>query len=178
MVGRLTEEKRFIDGFQALALLRTQWPNLRLRLVGGGTMFGELQALRRSLQLEEAIEMTDFVPPPRVRGYIDAASIVLVPSRYESFGLVALDAAMRGRPVVASDVMGLKEVVVRGKTGLLVAPESPNLIAEAVDLLLSDPARMVAIGRHAADRAWEQFSIQTTARQYLEMYNRVVCSVG
>ena len=85
--------------------------------------------------------------------YYRAADVVVVPSRSESFGLVALEAAACGIPVVASAVGGLLSLVDDDVTGLLVEGRDPSDFAEAIDALLADPARLAAMGAAAHQRA-------------------------
>ena len=174
MVGRLTEEKCFDVAFHALKILIKNRSDIKLRLVGGGFLYQDLLRLKEELGLDPWIEMTDYVPPYKVRQYIDEASLILVPSYYESFCLVALEAALRSRPVVASSVYGLKEVIEHEKTGLLIEPKNPLLLAETIEKLLSSPQKMVEMGDAARQRALELFSIETTAKNYLEMYRSLL----
>jgi D-inositol-3-phosphate glycosyltransferase len=104
--------------------------------------------------------------------YYRAADVVLVPSRSESFGLVALEAAACGIPVVASDVGGLRSVVRDGVTGLLVPSRDHEAFARAVRGLLADPPRAIAMGTCAAERA-SAYSWRATARAVREAYDRV-----
>lgn len=174
MVGRLTEEKCFNIAFHAMDILRKIRPDMTLRLVGGGPLYQELLDLKQSLQLDPWIEMTNFVPPDQVRHYIDEASLILVPSSYESFSLVALESALRARPVIASSVCGLKEVVSCGKTGVLIEPKNPVALFKAIDTLLSAPEQMTQMGWNGYQRATQLFSIETTAKNYLDMYHQIL----
>jgi glycosyltransferase involved in cell wall biosynthesis len=174
MVGRLTDEKCFDIGFRALQRVRQKRPHLKMRLVGGGALDRDLRQLKQTLDLDSAIEMIHFVPHHEVDRFIDAASLVLIPSSYESFSLVALQSAMRERPVIASRVYGLKEVVVPDQTGWLIDPKSPSLLADAIDALLNDPAKMIAMGKAAWQRAVQLFSIERAAEDYLAMYEKVL----
>ena len=116
--------------------------------------------------------MPGFVPPKKVEDFIDQSTLVLIPSSYESFSLVALEAALRGRPVVASRVSGLKEVIEDQKTGLLVEPQNPPVLAAAIDTLLSHPLQMEQMGKAAFERASRLFNIETTTTNYLKMYEQ------
>ena len=175
MIGRLSGEKCFDVGLQALKIVRNTYPDATLCLVGGGDQWDSLVKLRRDLALDGAVEMTGSVPPDQVSHYIDKACIVLIPSSYESFCLVALESAMRARPVIASDVYGLKEVVEHGKTGLLVEPQNPEALAEAIGILFGQKERRVEMGTYAQMRASQMFTMEQCARSYLEMYeNRPV----
>ena len=116
--------------------------------------------------------MPGFISPHDVHDFFDRSTLVIIPSSYESFSLVALEAALRGRPVVASGVLGLKEVVEDGKTGLLVEPENPSALAAAIHTLLSNPLQMEQMGKAAFERASHLFNIETTTNNYLRMYER------
>lgn len=104
-----------------------------------------------------------------------AADVVAVPSRSESFGLVALEAAACGRPVVAASVGGLATLVEHGRTGLLLASREPNEWARALAQLLAHPGRAAAMGRAAAARSrhygWRQ-AAHALARVYAEVTTR------
>jgi glycosyltransferase involved in cell wall biosynthesis len=91
---------------------------------------------------------------------LNDVTLVLVPSRYEAFGLTALEAAQMARPVVATRVGGLPEVVVDGKTGLLVEPDDPVALARAIVTLLQDRGRAERLGRAARERARHAFSLE------------------
>lgn len=95
------------------------------------------------------------------------SDIVIVPSRYEEpFGLVALEAAWAGRAVVASDVGGLREVVERNVSGLLVPPEDPAALAAATCRLLDDPAARARMGAAARLRAETEFGFEAMVDAY------------
>ena len=98
-----------------------------------------------------------------------AADVVLVPSRSESFGLVALEAAACGIPVVASAVGGLLNIVHDGVTGLLVDGRDPDRYARAIDQLLADPAGAATMGAAAAVRA-RRFTWSFTAARLRRLY--------
>jgi D-inositol-3-phosphate glycosyltransferase len=104
------------------------------------------------LGIAERIEWVPPQPHGALSSYYRAADVVLVPSRSESFGLVALEAAACGTPVVASPVGGLRTLVVDGSTGF-VRPRTADAFAEAATELIGDPVRADEMGRRAAARA-------------------------
>jgi len=106
----------------------------------------------RQLGIAERIEWVPPQPHGALSSYYRAADLVLVPSRSESFGLVALEAAACGTPVVASPVGGLRTLVVDGSTGL-VRPRTADAFAEAATALIGDPVRADEMGRRAAAHA-------------------------
>ena len=101
--------------------------------------------------------------------YYSAAEMVVVPSHYESFGMVALEAMACGTPVIATRVGGLARLVQNGRTGFVVPDSNPQLLAEAIERLVRDPALRARIGqegtRYAQRFAWERIS-----RRVLKLY--------
>ncbi len=96
--------------------------------------------------------------------------VLAVPSRYEGFGLVAVEAMLAGVPVIASRVGSLPEVV--GDAGRLVAPEDPEALAEALISLLEDPDRRAEFGRRGAQRARDRFGLERMCGQTLDVWRR------
>jgi D-inositol-3-phosphate glycosyltransferase len=101
--------------------------------------------------------------------YYRSADVVLVPSRSESFGLVALEAAACGVPVVAAAVGGLTSIVMDGKTGFLVEGRDPRDYAAAVSQLLVDPVGAATLGARAAQHA-RRYTWSMTAARLRRMY--------
>nr|MBA3655580.1 glycosyltransferase [Actinomycetota bacterium] len=119
----------------------------------GDDELARVRALVGSLGLNDRVV---FVPPQRhelLSTYYRAADVVLIPSRSESFGLVALEAAACGTPVVASAVGGLTTLVDHGETGFLVEGRDPAAFAGRVAEIIDDPALAAAFGRRATQRA-------------------------
>src|SRR5207244_8567887 len=110
------------------------------------------------LGLLNCIEFLGSVPPEKVAHLIDEATLVVMPSRLEGFGLVALEAALMARPVVAARVGGLPEVVLHEQTGLLVAANDSQALAQAIVRLLEYPNIARQMGRAARDWARQKFN--------------------
>lgn len=165
-VGRLQPLKGAEIAVKALALTRTPAArNARLMIVGGpsgpdgASTLSELQRLVADLNLTRQVIFVPPQPHHLLPAYYRAADMCLVPSRSESFGLVALEAAACGIPVVASDVGGLSDNVTDGVTGLLVSDRSPERFAACIDRILDDPILALRLGSggcvHAADHTWD-----------------------
>lgn len=164
-VGRIQPLKGANLAVRALALLRSSAGRAaRLLIVGGPsgpagerTVAG-LHRLVADLGLGDRVRFVPPQPHHQLSSYYRAADVCVVPSRSESFGLVALEAAACGTAVVASDVGGLRDNVIDGVTGLLVDDRRPETFAAHVDRLLDDPqlARRLGDGGcvHAADHTW------------------------
>jgi D-inositol-3-phosphate glycosyltransferase len=160
-VGRIQPLKGLDVAIRALAELADRCPDAFLVVVGGPSGPSGQAEVDRLHGLVAQLGLTDrvrFVPPQPhelLSTYYRAADVCVVPSRSESFGLVALEAAACGTPVVAAAVGGLTSLVDDGRTGFLVAGRSPGAVAAAVAEVLCDPVRAADLGRRAAIRAQE-----------------------
>lgn len=171
--GRLEEQKGCDVAIDALARLSATRPGLRLHLAGRGS---QAQALRRRAERHGIVDRVRFlgvISGDDMRAQIEAASVVLVPSRsIEGFAMIALEAAHLARPVVASRVGGLAETVVDGRTGVLVPPDDSDRLATAIDDLLADPNHAAELGRTARTRA-SRFDVDACADAYAEIYREL-----
>ena len=154
-VGRLIPIKGHIVLLRAFARAREQVPGLELEIAGRGPLEPALRALSRELGLAEAVRFLGYVSP--IYEAIERASIIVVPSLGEGFGMVALEAMERARPVIAAEIGGLGELVRHGETGLLVPPAEVEPFARAIVELATDPARASAMGEAGRRRALERF---------------------
>jgi glycosyltransferase involved in cell wall biosynthesis len=155
-VGRLVPIKGFDLLLRAFALARAEVPELTLELAGGGPLDGELRASAPS-----GVTFLGRVAP--VEEVYERNAIVVVPSRGEGFGMVALEAAERGRAVIASDVGGLPEIVADGETGVIVPSEDVDALARAIVVLARDEELVRQYGHAARRRALDQFSAGAAA---------------
>lgn len=173
-LGRLTSEKGFDTAVVSFASVLDQIPNAHLIIAGDGPERPSLEETAQTLGLETAVEFLGWVPPDRVPTLINEVTLVLVPSRYEGFGLSALEAAHMARPVVACRTGGLPEVVLDGETGLLVEPDDPPALARAIVRLLQDRELAEQLGRAARKRTRHLFSLDRCVDNYESLYNRLV----
>ena len=172
-VGRIQPLKGVDLAVRTLAEL--DHPRARLVVVGGpsgvdgSTELARVHSMVRALGLEDRVH---FVAPQvheALAAYYRAADVVLVPSRTESFGLVALEAAACGTPVVAADVGGLRSIVADGTTGYLVPTRDPSDYADRVARILGDPEGTAAMRREAVARSG-RFTWSITAARLRRLY--------
>jgi glycogen(starch) synthase len=165
--GRLVYEKGLHDVLRALPRLRRRHPGLRLLVAGEGPQADDLRAQAKALRLGRAVEWLGFVEPARLAALTAAADCALVPSIYEPFGMVALEAAAAGTPLVVADTGGLREFVRHDATGLRFAAGDVGGLADAVSLVLRDEVlarRLARAGRAAlAGYAWAAIAVRTVA---------------
>ncbi len=171
-VGRLVPIKGHDVLLRALAAARERIPALTLEIVGDGPLRERLEQLAGELGIAEAVTFSGWLSP--VTSAYERAAFAVVPSLGEGFGMVALEAAERGRAVVASAVGGLPEIVEDGRTGLLVAPGDAQALARALVELAGDPERREQMGADARGRALAEFSLDRCADRIDELYRAVI----
>lgn len=183
-VGRIQPLKGTDVAVKALAALGRK--DATLLIVGGASgtegerEIARVRALIDTHGLGDQVRFVEPQPHHILSTYYRAADVVLVPSRSESFGLVALEAAACGTPVVANAVGGLLTIVEHGRTGFLVADRQPDVFARHIANILDDPALSARLSVQAAERArgytWS-FAAARLRRAYADLTarNRVVC---
>jgi glycogen synthase len=171
-VARLEQEKGVDLALQAFALLVDRFPQARLLIAGDGSNRRDLEYLAARLRVTDAMEFLGWVPPHDVPRLMESAAIVVIPSRHEGSGLVALEAALMARPVIATRVGGLLESVVHRQTGLLVAPHDPAAFADALAYLLDHPAVAIQMGEAGRFRVLTTFSLTACVDAYDRLYRR------
>ena len=176
-VGRITEQKGLTYLLEAMVRVRERLPEARLLIVGDsqdGREQYKTQLLRRweSLGLQDTVLFTgvrDDVP-----AVMRAIDLFVMGSLWEGFGLVFLEAMAAGRPIVATRVSAVPEVVQEGATGLLVPPRDPEALAEAMLALLNDRERAQQMGAAGSIRLKEQFTedkmVESVEQLYAELW--------
>jgi glycogen(starch) synthase len=166
--GRLEWEKGFSTLLRAVPALRERHPGLRVVVAGAGSYRPALARLRDELALAD-VELPGRLDPADLSALLAAADVVVVPSRYEPFGLVALEAMACGTCVVATRTGGLTETVRDGVTGRLVDVGDVDALASTVHELLVDPDRRARLARAGLDAARRQ-GWDEVARRVLDVY--------
>ncbi|MDT7726028.1 MAG: glycogen synthase [Actinomycetota bacterium] len=168
--GRLEWEKGVQDLLAALPRIRRSRPGTRLVIAGKGRHLDELIKQARRLRVRRAVDFVGHLTDRELRAVLAAADAVVLPSRYEPFGIVALEAAAAKAPLVASTAGGLGEVVIDGETGLAFTPGDVDALAGAVEAVLDDELAAsrraaAAQARLAADFDWGRIA-EATAEVY------------
>ena len=171
-IGRLIPVKGHLVLLRALAQARTREPGLVLQIAGQGPLEPALKAYAKELGLSDSVRFLGFVSP--IQTAIEDAAAVVVPSLGEGFGMVALEAMERGRPVIASDVGGLPEIVADGETGFVVPAGDAEELADAMVALASDLTRAAAMGEAGRRRALESFTQERSTQGIERLYLRAL----
>jgi glycosyltransferase involved in cell wall biosynthesis len=171
-VGRLAPYKGFEYLLRGLPAVFAAEPRARLLICGDGPMDAEL---RRECELAGIAARVHFLGFRRdVPDLLAAFDVFVQPSEREGLSIALLEAAAAGRPAVACTITGNAEIVVEGETGLLVPPADPEALANALQSLLADPARRLAMGAAARRRAEAWFGQERMVAENVAVYDRIV----
>jgi L-malate glycosyltransferase len=169
-MSNLRPVKRAQDVLRVLAALKDQ-PNIKL-LVLAGESFDPFRKVVKRLGIEDRVVVKSNVLD--IENYLHAADAGLYASERESFGMGVLETMSFGKPVVATRVGGVTEIMRDGETGFLKRLGDVKGIAAAVRTLASDPARAARMGEAARIRAEQEFSSRKSVEQYLDLYRRTI----
>jgi D-inositol-3-phosphate glycosyltransferase len=184
-VGRFDKRKGIETLVRATGELRSQLEqgeeidpqNLKLLVVGGsdpqeadGAERRRIEGIVAELDLTANTDFVGMVGHDRLALYYTAADVCVIPSHYEPFGLVAIEAMACGTPVVASEVGGLKFTVISEETGLLVPPHDVSKFAHAIGRILTDEVWARKIRKQASTRVHQNFSWTGVAIQLSDLY--------
>jgi glycosyltransferase involved in cell wall biosynthesis len=182
--GRFDPAKGIETFVNAAARLAADHP-VQLVFAGGydpdaqdGAEFRRIQALVSALGLGDRARFLGMVPREKLASVYAAADVCVVPSHYESFGLVAIEAMACGTPVVASDVGGLRYTVVHRETGLLAPVRDDRAFAGSIRLLLDDPALAARMGREGTRLVRQLFTWSAVAERLEGLYASVAVRLG
>lgn len=168
VVGRLTEQKGHTYLLDAFAEVIRALPSACLLVVGDGELRSALERQATRLGLHGNVTFTGRREDvPRIMMALD---VLVMPSLWEGFGLVLLEAMAAGKPVVASRVGAIPEIVADGETGLLVPPRDPESLARALLAVLYDPAQAGEMGWRGRQRLEQQFGVVRMVEQMQALY--------
>ncbi|MDT5336864.1 MAG: glycogen synthase [Mycobacterium sp.] len=175
-LGRLEYEKGVHDAIAALPRIRRSHPGTTLAVAGDGTQLDFLLEQARKYKVLKAIDFIGRVDHEQLVALLHDCDAAVLPSHYEPFGIVALEAAATGAPLVTSNVGGLGEAVIDGETGMSFAPRDVAALAGAVRAVLDDPAaaqRRAVAARQRLDSAFDWHTVAAeTAQVYLAAKRR------
>ena len=169
-VGRLEYEKGVHDAIAALPRIRRAHPDTTLTIAGDGTQQDWLVEQARKHRVLKATRFVGRLDHAELLAALHRADAAVLPSHYEPFGLVALEAAAAGTPLVTSNIGGLGEAVINGETGMSCPPRDVARLAEAVGAVLDDPAAAQRRARAARERLTSDFDWHTVADETAQVY--------
>jgi D-inositol-3-phosphate glycosyltransferase len=182
-LGRMVPRKGVDNVIMALSILKDDPSNPKLVIVGGEMSaedldncpeMNRLKRLAAELKVEDRVLFAGRKDREQLCMYYDAADVFVTTPWYEPFGITPLEAMACGTPVVGANVGGIKYSVVEGKTGFLVPPKSPQLLADRISLLLNSDSLLHQMGEEALQHVHENFTWAKVAAQMGALYNQVL----
>lgn len=177
-VGRLLPSKNLHLVLDAVRLLADRGQPARLRIVGDGPEMGPLRARTEALGIADRVTFAGLVADDAMSSEWERARVVAYPPLDEPFGLVPLEAGARGIPVVVSDHGGPAETIRHGQTGLLVPPDRPDRLADALGSLLADEAHALRLGRALQEDVYARFGTDQFAARFEACLARLGVAAG
>jgi glycosyltransferase involved in cell wall biosynthesis len=175
-IGRLTEQKGHCYLLQALPKLLNTWPQLCCVFVGAGELHDALQRLAVDLGIERACRFVGVRED--IADILAAADLFVLPSLSEGFPFVLLEALAMGRPVVASRVNGVPELIEEHKTGLLVPPRDSQALATAIREMLNDPTAASKMGSEGRAVVRRQFTVDQMVANTTAIFDAAMQDAG
>lgn len=173
VIGRLEKQKGHAIFIQALMLLQPETrKKLKVYFVGEGSLRRELEQAVKDNALENTIHFTGY--QTSVSPFLNESLFTVLPSLWEGFGLTIVESNLAGKPVIASRVGGIPEVIQHGKTGILVEPGDPQALSSALADWIQNQDQLPVLGRAARLFAEERFTVDKMIDGYRSVYASMV----
>jgi len=172
--GRLDLEKGIDTLINGFALLKRRYPEVRLAIAGRGVLRPTIEEHIRRLGLQGDVMLCGYLEGQVLRSFYSVSDVHVCPSRYEPFGLVAVEAMAVGTPVVVSNTGGLQDIVSSGKVGRKFEPNDPQSLADALFELAAHPKLRRQVGEAGRKHVEEKFSWATLARTAVALYEKAL----
>lgn len=171
-IGRLIKQKGHQYLIQAAKMVMENFPEAKFLIVGKGRLEKKLKKLVKSLSLESSVIFTGFRED--IYSIIDKLNLMVMPSIWEGFGLVLLEAMALGKPVVATNIGGIPEIIEDGKSGILVKPKDSKGLARAIIKLLQDTTLNKKMQGIAQLSVKERFPLDKMLRDIDKIYSALI----
>ncbi|HEC23079.1 MAG TPA: glycosyltransferase family 1 protein [Chloroflexi bacterium] len=177
-VGRLEGDKSQDTLIRAAALLKEEFPDLVVEFVGEGPLEEDYRRLAREVGASEVCQFVGRLPHREVFRRMAAATVCVLPSLTEAFGIVNIESLAVGTPVIASHTDGIVEIIRDGQDGFLFPPGDYRALAEGLHRLLSDPDLRARMSRSARERFLAEYEIGRNIYRFADLLERMVADAG
>jgi glycosyltransferase involved in cell wall biosynthesis len=158
----------------AFSRIASAFPDVQLMLVGDGPLRADLEQLASELQLRDRVVFAGAKDRADVVEMLHGCSIFALPSRSEPFGIAVVEAMACGKPVIGTRTGGIPEIIDDGEDGLLVEPDNPDQLAEAILRLLSDASLRERMSARGPSKVRSKFLWEHTASSYERVFERLL----
>ncbi len=172
-VGGLSRQKGVNFLLEAISILKEKYNRyLKVAIVGDGPLKDELRKLCVKLKINNQVEFLGI--QKNVNNFMRSSKVFVLPSRWEGFGLVIIEAMSNMLPVIASNVGGIPEIIENGKDGILLPPEDSETLAQAINDLLENKELREKLSQAAYKKVKKEFSIKKYSVQILDLYRSLI----
>jgi glycosyltransferase involved in cell wall biosynthesis len=171
-IGRLVWQKGFEYLIRSFPEVLKSCPDAQLLLVGDGSLRANLEVLSESLGMKDKIIFAGFRSD--IKEVLAGMDILVIPSLLEGFPVVTLEAMAMAKPIVATDIDGLREQIIDGESGILLPPKDPNALATSIVKLLNDPQLAVRMGSNARKLVEREFPLEKIIMETHEVYQSLM----
>jgi len=171
-VGALEKRKGVKFLIKAVPKISEEIKNVKVLIVGNGSEKKNLQNLAHDLNVDNKVFFTGYVTEEELDALYVTADVFVLPSLYETFALVLLEAMAHGKPVVATRIIGTSELVKSGLNGILVEPKNPEMLAEAIIQMLSEKDYAEQLGKNG-ELFSKNFSWEKAVLGYINVYQEL-----
>jgi glycosyltransferase involved in cell wall biosynthesis len=157
---------------ESVGMLKKNYPNVVLLLIGDGVLRSNLGALTKQLNIEDNVRFLGYRTD--IPDILSATDIYVHSSVEEGFGIAIIEAMAVGLPVVATNVGGIPEIITNGENGILVPPENPHALAEAIIDLIEHTEQRKILAEKGRQHVTANFTDEIMVKKYMEVYNNVI----
>jgi glycogen synthase len=172
--GRVQYEKGFQVLARAIGRLRQRFPTMRCVIAGRGSYLPELQTQIDMEGVGDIVQLAGFVSDVELRNLVQRAGVVVIPSLYEPFGIVALEGMAAGAPIIVAQTGGLAEIVSGTNAGALFEPGNHDDLAKRIEEVLTSPELADTMRRSAADLLAKNYTWDAIAARTIEVYEHTL----
>ena len=148
-------------------------PKTKFIIAGEGWHRSELQKISKEMKIEDKVFFTGYLPEEDFLAFFNVSDILVIPSTYEPFGIVALEGMATRTPIIVSDVGGLSEIVDHRWTGIKVPPDNSTALAEAIIDLIDNEKLKKTVVKNAMEKLIHVYDWSIIADQTIKIYNKV-----
>ena len=172
-IGRLVPEKGVNILLGAVKSILKELPKTKFIIAGEGWHRRELQRISEELEIDDKVYFTGYLPEEDFLAFFNVSDVLVIPSTYEPFGIVALEGMATKTPIIVSDVGGLSEIVDHRWTGIKVPPDNSDALAEALIDLVSDDKLRKTIVKNAMEKLKHVYDWSIIADHTIKIYEEV-----
>jgi len=168
----LHKEKGLKYLIKSFRIITDKYSDTKLILTGNGPEKENLKILVAKYNLYNNIIFLDYFPYEKIQELYNICDVIILPSLFEPFGMALTEAMACGKPVIGSNIGGIKDIIQNGKNGFLIDPRNSKKLAEKIDILLSDDKLRIEFGKKGREKVQNTFSYSVVAKKAAKIYQK------